>query len=86
MTIENDLTDAQKGVYAENASALDKAEEQLRMAQQEARARLKEVGIDNEGVTECMKCGCPAYVPTPHHPGAFCPREFCGHSWASHIW
>lgn len=90
MASGNDLTDAQKAVYKENAAALDKAEEQLRMAQQKARARLKAVGIDDgpndDGGTSCLKCGCPAYVPTPHHPDASCPREFCGHSRASHYW
>lgn len=83
MARENELTDAQKNAYKENSAALDKAEEQLRMTQQEARARLKALGID-DGPTSCMSCGCPAYVVTPHHPGVACPREHCGHSWPSH--
>lgn len=81
----NDLTDAQKGVYKENDAALEEAEEHLRTAQQKAYARLKEVGIDG-GDESCMRCGCPEYVATPHHPLANCPREFCGHSFASHHW
>ncbi|SOD88030.1 hypothetical protein SAMN06272765_5510 [Streptomyces sp. Ag109_G2-15] len=84
------LTEAQREAFKENAAALDKAEEQLRMAQQKARARLKAVGIndgpyDDDG-TSCLKCGCPAYVTTPHRPHASCRREFCGHTYDSHHW
>ncbi|MEU3890394.1 hypothetical protein [Streptomyces sp. NPDC029041] len=82
------LTEAQREAFEENAAALDKAEEQLRGVQQQARARLKAVGLNDvpDDGTSCLSCGCPAYVTTPHHPAAPCPREFCGHNWASHHW
>lgn len=83
------LTGAQREAFKQNAAALDEAEEQLRTAQQEAYARLKEVGINGgpDGVFEtCLSCGCPEYVATPHRPAAACQREHCGHSLASHRW
>lgn len=86
----NGPTDTQEDAYRKNAATLDTVEEQLRKAQQEARARLKAagigVGVDDDDQTSCLKCGCLAYKATPHHPSAACARESCGHSWVSHHW
>ncbi len=88
MASTNDLTDAQKNAFKENAAALDQVAQQLRSTQEQARARLRAVGIISDGAgdgegdgedTRCFLCGCSAYIPTPLRPMAPCTRDGCHH-------